>query len=459
MAARLLSTIDARSFGGDGVRVADLNQDGAYELLFLQSDPCTREITCLTATDLSGAVLWQWGTPAPENGATYSDLAVQVHDWDGDGANEVLWVEQAIYAESIVWDYAQARHIVVPTTRRGELKGRQGWAQEAAKRYEENAIVHVLDAATGKEKTAFPIPAPADDCLCFANLIGDPGRRDLVVKDRYWNMWGISNEGRVLWHYAASNPGHFPIVGDVDGDGLDEICIGWHLLGPDGAVRWTLPGPRSHQDSGHLVQVDGETRIVFSHGEGEGLSGGVHCLTSDGTELWSREFGHAQIVVPGRFCPDLGPVQFAVADLGWVQPEGARRAPCMVVLDQDGAEVSRRIYADGTTVFFSRVDWLGGSAPHCLAVVEGGPFDPEIRASRNQPPQILDGRGEVVERLRVTLPDGREAGNYTYAMAADVWGDSREELLVTGRECLNLFTNAELVLDQRRHSATFYNGQ
>jgi hypothetical protein len=62
----------------------------------------------------------------------------------------------------------------------------------------------VLDGRTGKEKTRFNLPAPADDSLLFADLTGRGRREDMVVKDRYWNMWGVSHEAKVLWSYTGS---------------------------------------------------------------------------------------------------------------------------------------------------------------------------------------------------------------------------------------------------------------
>ena len=53
----------------------------------------TRTITCLTALTIKGGVLWQHGAPSPANGHTYSDLPVQIYDWDGDGRNEVVTLE------------------------------------------------------------------------------------------------------------------------------------------------------------------------------------------------------------------------------------------------------------------------------------------------------------------------------------------------------------------------------
>ena len=44
-------------------------------------------------------MIWQTGKPSADNGRIYSDLPVQIYDWDNDGANEVLYVRQAKYAE------------------------------------------------------------------------------------------------------------------------------------------------------------------------------------------------------------------------------------------------------------------------------------------------------------------------------------------------------------------------
>ena len=84
---------------------------------------------------------------------------------------KVLYVQQAHYAE------------LFPGT---------GYAVERAARYTGDATLIILDAASGREKARLPLPAPADDCFLFADLTGQGRRQDLVVKDRYWNLWGSS---------------------------------------------------------------------------------------------------------------------------------------------------------------------------------------------------------------------------------------------------------------------------
>src|SRR5262249_21716768 len=233
------------------LRFGDLNGDGAPDLLFVQSIFETREITCLTATTIQGTVLWQTGKPSAANGRIYSDLPVQIYDWDNDGENEVLYVRQAKYAEPIL----------SPT-------GNGGAVRERAKRYEGDATMIVLDAKTGKEKKTFPIPAPADDSFLFADFTGRGRRQDFVVKDRYWNMWGISFEGKQLWHWKGST-GHFPAVADVDGDGKEEVFVGFALLDHDGKALFNnykdnpdVQGP-IHADATFIVKLpDGTWRLA-----------------------------------------------------------------------------------------------------------------------------------------------------------------------------------------------------
>ena len=47
-------------------------------------------ISCLTAVNLDGKILWQSGRPEPRNGLLTNDTPFQIHDIDGDGRNEVV---------------------------------------------------------------------------------------------------------------------------------------------------------------------------------------------------------------------------------------------------------------------------------------------------------------------------------------------------------------------------------
>ena len=51
------------------------------------------EITCLTALDHNGRMLWQSGKPNPDHAWVSYDVAVQIHDLDGDGLTEVVFAQ------------------------------------------------------------------------------------------------------------------------------------------------------------------------------------------------------------------------------------------------------------------------------------------------------------------------------------------------------------------------------
>lgn len=425
MPAHLVSLIDVKDFGAETVRVGDLTGNGAPDLLFVQDVRGPRTITCLTATTLSGEVLWQQGTPSADNGEVYCDLPVQIYDWDGDGRNEVLFVRQAQYL-----DVELRRDLVV----------------ERAPRYGGTAMMVVLDGQTGQEKQSFPIPAPADDSFLFADLTGRGRRQDFVVKDRYWNMWGISAEGQELWRWEGS-VGHYPAIGDVDGDGCDEVFVGFALIDHDGKELFAQPhGEGEHQDASWVVQLsDGFWRLLFGNG-------GIHCLDVTGATLWHHKLSEAQHVVAGHFRPDLGPVQFMVIDRG--QPSGAERAPAVLYLyDFDGNEVWRRPQPPGSwAAACVEIDWSGHGEPREVVVYSRG---------QGNPVAVYDGQGEIVDEVWMEYSPYRteiDRQTHHYVTRADVWGDSRQEIILFGTRGACVWASARAHQLPTQYNNTLYPG-
>jgi len=422
----LVSAIDVKEFGAETVRIGDLDAEGGPDLLFVQSVFGSREITCLTATDIFGKVLWQSGKPSPDNGRIYSDLPVQLYDWDDDGANEVLYVRQAKYAEP-AWDGRSVR--------------------ERASRYEGQAAMIVLEGATGKEKARFALPAPADDSFLFADLTGRGRREDLVVKDRYWNLWGVAHDGKVLWHFSGS-PGHFPAVADVDGDGRDEVFVGFALIDHDGKVLFSKDPRGAHQDACYVVRPsDGKWRLLFGNG-------GLHCLAVDGTPLWHHAQGETQHVVAGRFRSD-SELQFVVVDRT-PDPSHRRDANAWAILylyDSSGKEIWRRQQEKGDWAIAPlAIRWWGLDAPQGIMVYGRGP---------GRPPVIYDGNGRVVDELPMQyVPTRTEADRRAdfYGLVADVWGDSREEVILFGSRGACIYANARLAPVPTQYNETLYPG-
>ncbi len=421
----LVSRIDVKDFGAETLRIGDLNGDGGPDLLFVQSVYGTRQITCLTATTIFGEVLWQVGNPSTQNGRIYSDLPVQVYDWDSDGRNEVLYVRQARYAEPPY----------------------NGGVRERADRYEGHATMLILDGATGKEEATLDLPAPADDCFVFADLTGRGRRQDLVVKDRYWNMWGVTHTGKVLWQWTGST-GHFPAIADVDDDGRDEVFVGYALIDDDGRVLFESDPKGAHQDACYIVRpADGKYRLLFGNG-------GTHCLTPAGDRLWHQPMGESQHVVAGRFRTD-SEMQFAVVDRA-PDPTHRRDQNAWAILylyDLDGREVWRRQQEKGAWCIATiRINWNGAGKPHGVFVYGHG---------QGRPAVIYDGDGNIVETFPMAYPTDlapADRPDAFYGLTADVWGDSRDEVLLFNSRGACIYANARLLEIPTLYNETLYPG-
>ena len=157
--------------------------------------------------------------------------------------------------------------------------------------------------------------------------------------------------------------GHFPAYGDIDGDGCDEVFVGFALVDHDGAVLF------EHPSEGHLrmrlimVQLpDGSWRLLFGNH-------GIHCLDVTGSELWGHPLSEAQHVVADASAPTSGPVQFMVIDRGQPRAEGGRAPAMLYLYDLDGKEVRRREQPAGSwAAACVELDWSGAGEARELLI-------------------------------------------------------------------------------------------
>jgi rhamnogalacturonan endolyase len=270
---------------GRNLRFGDLDGDGKIDILVVQQNPHGpadghSEVGCLTALTLDGRRLWQVGTADSWHDQLTSDVAVQIHDLDGDGKNEVV--------------YCKDMQIIV------------------------------ADGATGKTKFSAPTPESPlvdgkkdrfprilGDALCFADFRGLGAARDFVVKDRYHNIWAYNDKLEPMWHVEL-NTGHFPFPCDVDGDGRDELAIGYSLVSPDGKIIWT------HQDK---IEDHADGVAILHRKENAPLM--WQCVASDegvlfgdlkGNILHHYQVGHAQNASTAKYRPDLPGLQTVTID-------------------------------------------------------------------------------------------------------------------------------------------------
>ncbi len=262
---------------GRNLRFGDLNNDGQIEVLIGQMvhhgpKDCNSELSCLTAMTFDGKIQWRIGEPDAWKDRLTNDVAFQVHDLDGDGRTEVVYCM--------------------------------------------NMKLIVADAATGKIKYEAPTPStPAGtkppynkfprilgDCLFFCDLRGTGRAGDIILKTRYDHLWAFNDRLELMWD-AACNTGHYPYARDIDGDGKDELAIGYSLFGHDGTRLWTLDDKmQDHADGLAIVQfAPGEELRLLCAASDEG----IFLTDTKGNVLKHLYLGHVQNPAIADFRTDL----------------------------------------------------------------------------------------------------------------------------------------------------------
>lgn len=379
---------DTKGFGtGRQIRFGHLQNNDRLDILLAQnikllpgSDNLTT-VRCLTAMDLDGNVLWQFGEPSAEldAGLVTCDLPVQIYDIDGDGHDEVLCLK--------------------------------------------NFKLYILNGQTGEVKNVRPLslnpPEENDfgrlvgDTILIANFRGLDRSCDIMIKNRYRQIWALDNELNVMWthEFLKWRTGHFAQPYDFDGDGRDELFIGYGLLGPDGEMRW------SHEWHDHTDEIaigpfdpdrdDVQIAVVSS-------DAGFNILGPDGAVLHREMLGHAQRLSAAKFRDELPGLQFYVVTY-WGS------AGIISLHDCKGAKLFE-IEPTSLGNVLSPVNWTGGETELALLsgnVGHGG---------------MLDGHGRRV----VVFPDDGHPDMCSEAL--DLTGDARDEIVLWDMESVWIYT-------------------
>ena len=360
-------------YGGLWLVAGDMDGGGQVEIVSAENfnEGDTHYTSAVAAQKLDGTVLWTWGDPGIGRKKWHHDVACQIHDWDGDGANEVVI-------------------------------GAKGNIVE-------------LDGATGKEKRRFSIPEDASDCIVFCRLTKPGHPSDVLVKDRYNRIYAYNRAGDLLW--KVEDPGghrtaHQPRPMDVDGDGLDEIMAGYAMLNADGSVRWVAESKKVDLTRGHLdcarvlrqAKKPEDVRIVYTCCGANNIA----VVDGHGKLYWEVSGHHFESVQVGRIHP-LHPGPHILVDIDH-RPYG--EGPLWVI-DASGRRLGQ-IITD-----YSRhhrlVDWTGDGAAE---IVVGG----------NQ--GLYNHRGERIGTfLMPGSPPAKERSYETSALVGDMTGDGVPDVL------------------------------
>lgn len=443
--AELLAELDLGDHGGEELFLADLDGDGHLEMLWLHSpgifksrlyrerfgdryrllDDQDPDLFHLTATDREGRVLWRHGDPpatlaARETGtaapyfAHATDRLLTVGDLDGDGR---LWI--------LALD-------------------RDG--------------LRVIDPRDGSLRTRVELPADNYGVVGLAK--GPEGRRVVVVSvmDAGEEAWGYGNptlflDPRALDQgglgdarpVAHPGSGHALPILDLDGDGRDEILLGYQLVDLDGEVVWTADGLGDDDvdpDEQHVDDVAvfaDETGVHFAVAGSDRL----YWIDADGRVVWSLREHHPQACVVARLGPRREPRIFL-----------ANCREVMNLYDLDGHELWRGVLPEHWPAgrpkglgdrFFHKVDpvvaWRAPGAepthPDLLLYSEGGwPYavDGAGRPGVVFPTGTLD---PTARKPTAELPAVRtrmDCFGYGFdIVSVDLDGDGEEEVVIYDR--------------------------
>jgi hypothetical protein len=393
-APKLWKKFATPKFGaGRNVRFGDLDGDGQLDMLIGQNVPkvvgdSAVELSCLTAVTLDGQVLWQMGRPDPRNGLLTCDTPFQIHDVDGDGAADVVLTK--------------------------DFK------------------LQVLDGRTGQVKRAVPLPkiegypdvpqsgpaaAPHErlngDSIVFMNATGDPARRDIVVKDRYWNFWVFDRNLKLLWK-GDGMLGHYPFPVADAASGRDRLAIGYAMWSHDGRKLWTNDQElHQHADSifvGNLSNDPAAKPLAF------------YCCSDDGVMVvddrgvirrrWA--VGHAQTAAIGKFDPELPGLAYMTVNF-WRNPG----IVCVFGADGTLLRAGEPIHSGSC---LQPVNWRGDGQEFVLLSGnkdEGGMIDAQLRRV-------------------VMFPDDGHPD--LCAAALNLTGDARDEVVLWDQENVWIYT-------------------
>ncbi len=410
---KLWKKIDLKNFGTSRqIRFGHLTGTEEWHIVLAQAQKRVHRdayahISCLTAIDLNGNILWQKGEPSENSavlGKISADMPFQIYDINGDGKDEVIC----------------GRNFEIQI-----LEGATG------------AVLQSVKTPLSTEEDASLIGVPYHiyafdrinpDGIRIANFSGNSRPSDLLIKDRYCRVYALNAKLELLWKYQSpKNTGHFPLAIDINGDGKDELLCGYTLLDSQGNPIWTLPIETDHTDE----IVAGKWMEDSEKGYFACVSGtqGFFLADFQGNIVMHDFIGHAQRISIGNYCPDLAGFQIIVSNFwghqGILYLYDSKGNPLWEMENECNGNILAPVNwkGDGTDLILLNAD-----------ITKGG---------------LIDGNGHQA----VSFPDD---GHPTLCCEAiDLCGDSRDELVVWDYHSMYIYTQSDGILTNCYHPVKY----
>lgn len=359
---------------GANLEFVDLNEDGKLEILAGQSSSSIAEkvsltkLTCLTALDFNGTILWQAGVPA-ENGSDAAwpgALPFRFHDLFGDGHPVVV----CVFGYDI-----QIRH-----AKTGKLMMS---AQTPSTRVVSAAFKAVVGEGSkfGDETLNMDVSR-----IEFCDTQGSGAKKEIIVADAY-NLAVLDPLAEptldILFKHRGDIRGCM-LIEDFNGDGKDEIFAGRSLINHNGSMLRTVPaagyGPkrifRNDFTRAICVLESGDKLVVHD------VKRLAHApdLGNNSSELLRISAAHCADIQLGKFRADVTGSQYVTMG-----------SDDVIFFDASFNKISSHRFEALMPMRGNRVlNWTGKPEQLLLLSMEsnGG---------------LIDGRGDLV----VSVPDGQ----------------------------------------------------
>ncbi len=412
--------------GWGKIALGDLNNDGrmGYVVSYIEDEEVR-----LYAYRCDGKPMWQFNTGLPE---LASGIPFLCWDVNNDGRTEVV-----VRNGNRAW----AKELAM--LRRGETPPKVD--RTTPTRPGETLVA--LDGETGEVIWEVPFFAEKLNIkMTIGHLRGMDQPAAVVVENgTYKDVWlhafdGVT--GDTLWRtFQTRAAGHNLDIGDIDGDGIQEVIAGGICYNGDGTLRWEAE-PFGHTDISKPARIDPSREGLQIWYAVESNNPGVYFVDKDGKTIFREPFHHAHYGWIARHSAEIPGLQPHTA-------EDARRS------GQWGNEEKHRemaalghypIFLPDGSHWLDLTDW---QRKNFVPVHwDEGPEVVFIVRNENKRVVRLKASGDMED-----VPDGRlpQGGEYGRNLAcADVIGDFRENVVTLDTERNHLMVLVNPTVAHRR---------